>query len=267
MIKKTFQSNYFLWAVLLFTMINSFGNEKKTKPSQKPFRAFVAPQIARLKFQIDDFAIFRGVVGGGSAAFEYRPVHNFYGALAGEWMMGSVSSRQNMSRYIHDADGQVRLGYTISMWRFSSLTMTPYFGIGYEYIVQNFRSDEVLSDLKFRYYHYYIPVGMIINFNLLSYFNFGIAGQWRPDINARMKTPYIQGLHFDLKKEAGYIVELPFQFLFGKNKVKGEISLVPYLKREVDGRLKASLPSGAYIGLAEQDYKYWGLRFIFGVRF
>ncbi len=265
--KKKSLRDFFFLVVALSMASYSFAMDKKVDNLKTPFRAYIAPQIARLKFQIVDFAVFRGVVGGGSAAFEYRPVHDFYGGVTAEWMIGSVSSRDKMSRSIHDLDGQFRIGYTLSMWRFAPLTFTPYAGIGYEYIVQNFRSDLVLPSLKFRYYHYYIPVGMIINFNLLSYFNFGIAGQWRPDINARMKTPYIEGLHFDLKKEAGYIVELPFQFLFGNEKVKGEFSLIPYLKREVDGKLRSSLPSGAIVRLAEQDYKYWGLRVLLGARF
>lgn len=258
---------FFFFFIIAFSMNFSCFAAKNSSKIEFPFRLNVAPQIARLKFQIKDFAVYRGVMSGGSALFDYRQVFRFYGGASAQWMMGSVNSVNAMSRYIHDLDGQVRIGYTLPMWNFPILTFTPYSGIGYEYIIQHIRPDLVLPSLKFRYYHYYIPVGMIINFNILRYFNFGISGQWRPDINARMKTPYIEGLQFDIKKQAGYIVELPFQFLFGGKKAQGEISLVPYLEREVDGRLKSTLPSGGIVTLPEQDYKYWGLRLVVGARF
>ncbi len=233
-----------------------------------PFRINVAPQVARLKFHINDFANFRGVTSGASALFDYRKAFDFYGGVAAEWMMGSIDARNSMSRSIHDFDSQIRIGYTLSIWRFPTLTLTPYSGMGFEYISQHLRSDPAISSLQYRYYHYYIPVGMIINFNVLEYFNFGIAGQWRPDINARLKTSLLNGLQFRLKRQAGYIVELPFQFLIKcRNNMKGEISFIPYLKREVDGELNAQLPSRAYLNLPEQSYKFWGLRLALGLRF
>lgn len=244
----------------------SFAKTSSYQP-QPPFRINIAPQIARLKFQVNDFAIFRGVTGGGSLLFDYIKSFSFYGGAYAEWMMGAVDSRDQMSRYIHDVDGQARIGYTLPMWNFPLLTFTPYSGLGYEFIIQHIRPDLVLPSLKFEYSHYYIPVGMIINFNVLKYFNFGASGQWRPDISAKMRSPYIEGLAFSMQREPGYILELPMQFFISGKKAKAEISFIPYIKRVVDGLVSSSLPLGGTLTMPEQDYKYWGLRLVLGARF
>lgn len=233
------------------------------------FRVYVAPQVARIKFQVESLAIYRGVFHGGSFGLEYRPFCSFYGGFFADWMMGDCDSEMRMSRYIHDLDGQVRFGYSLPMWNFYKMTMTAFSGLGYSQVIQYLRQDLVITGEKYHYYNYYIPLGAIIDFRINPSFGFGFLIEWKPTINERLKTPYLQGVRFDLKREAGYLLETPFRFYIGPKgkKAKAEINLVPYLTMAVDGALKAALPNGAILTLPRQDYKYWGLRLSVGSTF
>ena len=236
-------------------------------PKDHPdFRVFVAPQVARLKLSIEKFAIYRGVVKGASAGIEYKPYCSFYGGIFAEWMMGPTSSQMQMSRYIHDFDTEARLGYNIPMWNFYSLTFTPYFGIGYIQEVHHIRPDNVLSSLIFRYSNYYLPYGCIIDFYITKHFAFGFVVEKKKCIQEYMKSPFLQGIEFILNQRSGYLFEVPVFLKFG-NAVKFEISIVPYIKREIDGMLNASLPDGATFSLPKQDYRYWGMRLGVGAVF
>lgn len=230
------------------------------------YRVYVAPQIARLKFTIDKLAAYRGVFKGGSFGVEYKPFCSFYSGAFLEWMMGDCSSSMKMSRYIHDIDGQVRFGYNFPMWNYYKLTFTPFLGLGFIEAIHHIRPDGVLPSEKFRYYNYYLPFGCIAEFRLTKHFGFGVMIEKKKCINQRLKTPYIEGIKFALNQNSGYLLEVPFYIRAG-NKVKFEMSIIPYLKREVDGRLHAKLPDDATLFLPKQEYKYWGMRLGFGALF
>lgn len=227
---------------------------------------FVAPQLARVKLRIDKFAVFRGVMEGGSASFEYRPFCSFYAGAFCEWMMGDCSSKMSMSRYLHDLDGQIRGGYSFPMWNYYNLTFTPFFGLGYIDMVHHIRPDESVSSLKFIYGNYYLPFGVIVNFQLTKHFAFGFLVEKRKTINQRLRTPYIQNVKFSLENNWGYLLEVPFLLRFGQ-KAKFELSIIPYLKREVDGELEAMLPNQAFLTMPSQDYRFWGMRVGLGAKF
>lgn len=239
---------------------------KHFKSYTNDYKVYIAPQISRLKFQIENFAIYRGVSKGISAGIEYRPVFWFYGGLFADYVMGPCASENKMSRYMHDVDGQFRFGYTFPMWNFHRLTLTLFSGLGYNQITQQLHADLVISSEKFRYYNYYIPTGTVIDIRVSDVFGFGYVLYWRPSINERLDTQYINGARFDLRRKAGYCFEAPFNFFFGE-KAKFLLSLVPYLKRSVDGRMFARLPNQATIGLPKQDYKYWGIKLALSATF
>jgi len=231
------------------------------------FRAYVAPQIERIKLTIEDFAIYRGVLKGGSVGFEYKPFCDFYCGVFGEWMMGSCNSEEEMSRYLHDINGKFRFGYTFPMWNLYKLTFTPFFGLGFEQIIHHIRSDLVLTSEKFRYDHYYLPFGLLVDLRISPLFGIGVVAERDKSINQKLKTPYIQGIKFTLRNESGYLIEFPFNFYIGSNRLKGGISFVPYLRHVVDGRLHARLPDTATLTMPEQKYTFWGLKGVMGVVF
>lgn len=231
------------------------------------FRIFVAPQLERVKLTLEDFAIYRGVLKGGSFGFEYKPFCDFYCGVFAEWMMGDCNSAQEMSRYLHDIDGQVRLGYNFPMWNLYKLTFTPFLGLGYEQIIHHIRPDLVLTSEKFRYEHYYFPFGLLVDLRVTHHFGLGVVAERTISISQRLKTPYIQGVKFQLSNKDGYLIEFPFHLYFGSQQAKAQISLIPYLKRVVDGKLYAALPDGATLTLPEQTYTFWGLRLALGAAF
>ncbi|MBM3191075.1 MAG: hypothetical protein FJZ63_00275 [Chlamydiae bacterium] len=238
-----------------------------TPKNYQDFRIYVAPQIARLKFQVQSLAIYRGVFHGGSFGLEYRPFCSFYGGFFADWMMGDCDSEMSMSRYIHDIDGQARFGYSLPMWNFYKMTITAFSGLGYSQVVQYLRQDLVIEGEKYHYYNYYVPVGSIIDFRINRGFGFGFLFEWKITLNEMLKTPYLQGVRFNLKRKNGYQLEVPFRFFLGAKTTQAEIDLVPYLTYKVDGALHAKLPNEASLDLPKQDYKFWGLRLNLGVAF
>ena len=230
------------------------------------FRVFAAPQIARLNLKINHLGVYRGVMTGGSFGVEYKPFCNFYSGVFAEWMMGPVYSPSSMSRYIHDFDTQARLGYNVPMWNFYKLTFTPFLGLGYIQEIHHVRPDLVLDSLRLRYTNYYLPYGALVDFSITKHFAFGFVIEKRICIVERLNTPYIEKVEFLLDQKSGYLFEVPFFLKFGKA-AKFQLSLIPYLKREVDGKLEARLPDGAALSLPMQDYRYWGFRLGLGVVF
>lgn len=235
-----------------------------TPEEWETYRIYVAPQIERVKLTLKDFAIYRGVLKGGSAGFEYKPFCDFYCGVFAEWMMGSCSSEMDMSRYLHDLNGKFRLGYTFPMWNLYKLTFTPFFGLGYEQLIHHIRPDLVLNSEKFRYEHYYFPFGLLVDLRVSSLFGIGIVAERDKSINQKLKTPYIQDVKFTLHNESGYLIEFPFNFYFGSRTLRGGCSFTPYLKRVVDGALHARLPDTATLALPDQKYTFWGLKLEFG---
>ena len=73
----------------------------------------------------------------------------------------------------------------------------------------------MIASEKFRYYNFYIPCGTVVDLRITKSFSFGYVIMWRPSINERLDTEYINGLRFDLRKKAGYLFEAPFNFYFG----------------------------------------------------
>lgn len=265
-----FKTKIFTAVYLLFfiTSLNCYASFCRCTPEYyEPVRIFAAPQIARLELTIQGLAIYRGVFKGGSAGFEYKPFCDFYFGAFAEWMMGHCDSEMDMSRYIHDLDGQLRLGYNFPMWNLYKLTFTPFLGLGYEQLAHHIRPDLVLNSEKFRYEHYYFPYGLLIDLRVTKHFGFGFVGEYTTTINQNLTTPYIQGIKFQLARRAGYLVEVPFHLYLGSQKSKMEISIIPYLKGVVDGTLLASLPNDAAITLPKQTYKFWGLRLAVGAVF
>jgi hypothetical protein len=153
------------------------------------------------------------------------------------------------------------------MWNYYRLTFTPFFGLGYIQMIQHFRPDLVIPSLMFKYYNYYLPFGILVDLKVTRHFSFGFVVEKRPIINQKLQTPYIRGVKFDLERLIGaYLLEVPFKLFFGL-KSRWELDIIPYLKREVDGALNATLPDGASLTLPRDNYKFWGVRLAVGATF
>ena len=118
----------FVFSVFVPCPLSAFlYRPKHVKNYTSDFNLYLAPEISRLKFQVENFAIYRGVFKGVSAGVEYRPLFWFYGGAFGRYALGPCSSTQKMSRYMHDVDGHFRFGYTFPMWNYHRLTFTLFF--------------------------------------------------------------------------------------------------------------------------------------------
>jgi len=218
--------------------------------------------------KVETIGSFRGTMVGGYGSFEYRPCDWFYSGASMSWLLGNTTAQQQMDRYIHDLDSKMRVGYTMQLlfWRWALIT--PFIGLGYDYTVQHFRPDLVINSLKYRWYKYYIPMGMLLEMTVSKNFNFGLNIEWDPQLSSRVKIDGVPGVKWNLARKSGYMVEVPIQGNFSKrNVIHYSVGLVPFLKWNVDGRLDARFVTGGEYHLPEQTYKYWGIRVQFGALF
>ena len=226
-----------------------------------PVRLTFAPQIAWLEFDIDHVGIFRGTVRGIQGNLEYRKPYAVYVAANVDWIMGAVKAQQDMSRYIHDLKSTIRLGFTVPLYYSRGVFLTLYSGFGFDYNIQHIRPDNVLGSEKYYYYQYFIPAGFSFEARPFSYFGFGLNLEWDPQINSRVKLDGQPGIKWDLYNKSGYIIEVPFNFFIASSKLTTfSISIIPYLRRNVEGKLSALLSNGSKYELPKQTFKYWGGR-------
>lgn len=106
-------------------------------------------------------------MGGVQVAYEYQWPDFFYAGLNFAWRYGSFHA-SNAKRTLQDFNVYERLGYTFGVPSVKGL-VTLFSGFGY----RQFRHHVELNDessIMLRYNHYYLPVGLLTDFQLLSFF-------------------------------------------------------------------------------------------------
>jgi len=267
--------------MLLFGLASTVSVQAREKDSRplckkppKNSRIYVGPQFAHLELQIrealpgstytDGGQKFNGCLGGLVVAYEYKKFRSLYTALLGGWLTGTISDTGFPSRRINDASGELRFGYNYMALQGEKWVVTPYIGFGFNYNGQ--KKEGVSPHVKYQYFKYYLPVGLILNYNLRRWITIGFGFEWLPDLDSTLTVSTFPGARFTLKRKNNqYFVEMPFMFRPDK-RGRWEIALTPYWKRRKDGQsdlVAALLP----LGYPKQTYTYWGGTLTFGYKF
>lgn len=202
-------------------------------------------------------------MGGAQAMYEYRPDNSFYAAVKGMFRQGSGSNAISR-RTLIDIDAQERLGYTfVDCVR--NYFFTLFTGFGYRYL--SHKLTEHQDTLHLNYSEFYVPVGVLSDFVITSYFMIGLNAIWMPQVDPTVELVPIGGARWVLhRKLANVLVELPFTFLWG---CQDEFALIvkPFYEHWQDGRSTAVSSVGIPLGLVGNTYNFWGVELNLGYKF
>lgn len=205
-----------------------------------------------------------GPMGGGFVAYDYKKLNHLYVSMRGFYGLGRIEN--GVQRFIHEWDAQSRFGYNYVALQGAKLIATFYSGFGFNYKIHSRSSGNGTSSIKLKYFKYYIPVGLLFDLKVVDFFHFLFDFTWIPDIDPTAKIGGVSNTRFELKHKQNFRVQTPLVFLLGDDR-QWEISLIPFWRRDKDGRSKASNVSTVSVRLPEQVYSYWGGQFIVGYRF
>jgi hypothetical protein len=205
-----------------------------------------------------------GTMGGVVAGYEYKRIRHLYAAIRGFYGQGKLDNALSY-RYIHELDAQTRLGFNYMALQGPNVVVSFYTGFGFTFKNQ-FLDNLGPSTFKLRYYKYYIPVGLLLDLRVTDCFYFRFDFTWVPDVDPTVESSNFSKIRCELKHKQNFRVELPLVFLFGCKK-QWEINLVPFWRRDKDGRTKKAAICDEFMMLPEQVYSYWGATLNFAYRF
>ena len=108
-----------------------------------------------------------------------------------------------------------------------------------------------------RYNHYYLPVGLLTDFQLLSFFSLGVNVIWMPQVFPTVTIDPIRGVRWIFcKMFSSYTVQMPFTFHLNTWVKNLSIAFLPSFELWQDGPTETRPP----IPLArfKNTYIFWG---------
>ena len=207
---------------------------------------------------------FRGNLEGAQVSYEYKPMDSFYGALRSNWKQGTTHGTDGQRKLLY-IDVQERFGYTASCSCYD-LLFTFFTGLGYRHLGHKF-IPTVGSLLYFRYNEFYLPVGLLVDYTVNSWFAFGLEFTWMPQIYPSVSIVPLRGARWILTETLNnYFVTLPLDFTLTKNKMF-HLILKPFYERWKDGHSTAVTSTGIPLALPGNTYNFWGVDVNFGFSF
>lgn len=280
---KTFSGTLFSLAVLSQPLMgyisfneSEYVSEIKTPMQEKPqpmqkvevvepdFRFQIGANYTYATLQPHDHRTFKGSLGGMQAMFEYRPLNRFYGAAKLSWRQGNTEGPKG-DRSILLFDTHERLGYTYAPEK-KDWFLTLFSGVGYRYIGQKF-SPKTGSSLLFNYDEFYIPLGILTNFNATSWLSIGLNYTWMPQVYPTVSIIPLKGARWVLEKTMNnFYAEMPFTFYLTQNK-RYSLIINPFYEHWQNGHTTAKLQNGSPLGLPANTYNFYGVDVNFGFTF
>ena len=243
---------------------------KKNSPSKEESakelisRLQIGVNYTRVYLNPHGHSSFDGNLGGLQGIYEYRPMNHFYGGAKLAWKEGNTDGSAGKRSLIY-IDVQERLGYTFA-FDHNDWLMTLFTGFGYRYLGQKFSSKDDAS-LKFRYNEFYVPVGLLTDYAVNSWFSFGMGLTWMPQVYPTVSIVPLKGARWTLTNTlVNFFVEFPLLFTLTDDK-RFLLILNPFYEHWEDGHTTAKSASGISLGLPGNDYNFFGADLNFVYRF
>ena len=207
---------------------------------------------------------FHGNLGGLQGIYEFRPVDFFYGSAKLAWKEGRTNSTSGERSFLY-IDTQEHLGYTFGAYN-EDLMLTFFTGLGYRHVAQNFQPNTG-SSIQFKYNEFYVPVGLLTDYAINSWFCWGLSFTWMPQIFPTVSIKPLKGNNWSLEDSLSNItIEMPFTFVLSRNK-RFSLIINPFYEHWVDGKTTAKLSNGVALGIPKNTYNYVGVDVNFGYSF
>lgn len=225
-------------------------------------RLLIGGNYAYVTLQPHDHRTFTGNFGGMQALYEYRPMNRIYAGGKFTWRQGKthgpVGERSLLYFDVHE-----RIGYTYAPAK-KDWFATLFTGVGYRYLGQTL-NPKVGHSLDFNYNDFYIPVGLLTNFDVTSCFSIGLNYIWMPQVYPTVSIVPLKGARWILTKTlSNFYAELPLTYTFRK---RYQLIINPFYEHWQDGHTTAKLLSGAPLGLPGNSYNFYGVELNFGFEF
>lgn len=265
--KIVFWKRSFWLVAVLSQAVFCFSNEdyeNKVEVVTPNSRLQIGGTYAYLNLKPQSHPAFHGNLGGVEALYEYRPLDAFYGGVKFNWRQGHTHGTEG-TRSIHYYDVQERLGYTVACSTKNWL-LTLFSGFGYHYTGQKLTAPDN-SSVHFGYNEFYVPVGLMTSYQIVSCFSLGLDFTWMPEVFPTVEIIPLKGTNWALSYIlSNFYVALPFTFTLTKDKCC-LFTFKPFYELWKDGHSTAVLSTGTPLGLPGNTYNYYGADVSFGFAF
>ena len=187
---------------------------------------------------------YSGSTGGVLAKLSYQLPNAFCGQARTYYNLGPLSSSVNKTAF-YESYTEFVGGYCFSALQ--NWTITPYAGIGFDFLSDHHTSYSTIASIKLKYAIYYALAGLETHYTWQDWM-FGMQVDCLPTFNQYLKIGSLSGAAWSLKNRVGVAVQLPVAYRYVRNYW---IEFAPYYR---------FLPIGASnaLGLPHRDLNQWG---------
>lgn len=241
--------------VFLLITFGLFAHQVEKMPCSPVQHFVIGPRYIRANVKPSGVSSLQGNMGGMQSSYEYKPFDYLYAGLMFDWAYGKVHGGDG-KRNLLDVNVHERLGYTLSFWDHDFL-LTFFTGFGYRHLSHDVRYNH-FSSLDLRYNHFYVPVGILTNYQITDTIAIGGNITWKGQVFSSVYASPIGGAYWKIEKKfKNFLVELPCTFLVHRER---NLSIVfkPFFEFWQDGWTTARAPSGNKLDLPKNSYVLWG---------
>ncbi len=246
-------------------LVSKQESTKSSTPSELDSSCFwLGGNYAYVHLKIHDTDSFHGNLGGMQASYAYRPLNHFYGAVKATWRQGETTAGSS-TRFLVDVTAEERVGYTMAACDNKWVT-TFFSGFGYRYLGHHLTQPDADS-MRFNYNEFYVPLGIFTNYQVTSWFSWGLHATWMPQIFPTVTIVPLQGTRWKTTCTfANTLIEMPL--IFSSNAFSSWfLAFKPTFQYWQDGHTTAKTSAGEALDLPRNTYLFWGAELNLGYCF
>jgi hypothetical protein len=231
---------------------------KKERP-YKPFKIDVAPQYSYVIVRSHGMRKNKGNLWGISGEMEYKKSNHIYGEASFLWNEGELKPPHGHKHNWKEAVAQAVIGYTTPI--FYRTMMTLFAGFGYRRVLDHKGYADFHPRVALNYYQYFVPIGLLVDFNYWDHFSFSLDLKAMPAVDSRVQVSNHPGIFWELSDKMNYEVDVPIIWKAVRGIVADfDVALVPFFKYW-------QLGGSSRLGLHCRTQTYWGAEVLLGLCF
>lgn len=187
---------------------------------------------------------YSGSTGGVQAKVTYQKPWAFFGQARSFYNLGTLSSSLNNTN-LHEWYMEFVGGYCLSALK--NWSITPYVGLGIDYLHDYHHGYYAISPIKLRYSLYYAVAGFDTHYTWRDWM-LGLQVDCLPTFNQYLNVKSLPESAWELKNRTGAAVRIPVAYRFVKNYW---LELTPYYRWLPIGKSEV-------LGLPHRNLSQWG---------
>lgn len=187
---------------------------------------------------------YSGSTGGFLGKLSYQLAGSFFGQARSYYNISPLSTSVNKTKF-HEWYTEFVGGYSFSA--LTNWTITPYVGLGIDFLSDRHTGYSTVSPIKLNYALYYALAGLETHYTWENWM-LGLQLDCLPTFNQYLKIKTLPGATWSLKNRIGAEVQIPVAYRYAKNYW---LELIPYYR---------FLPIGSSgtLGLGNRNLNQWG---------